>query len=160
MNTKLRNLILLFIIFVLSLIFFPQRRSKAEAPSVELKDMPIQAIITHYAKHYGVDVQVALAVARCESQYGTLPDGDGGMAKGLWQYWDDTWNRHYKEFHEETGITLIKGDQKDDTELAMWAIAHGKGNEWTAYRAIKNGGTYEFYSKKLKRHYNVKCDII
>lgn len=161
MNTKqfIRGLILWLIVWGMAMIFFPLQRSRAEAPTVELKDMPIQAIITHYAKHYGVDVQVALAVARCESRYGTLPDGDNGMAKGLWQYWDDTWNRHYKEFHEETGITLIKGNQKDDTELAMWAIANGKGNEWTTFVAIKKGGTYSFYSKALKKQFTVKCSL-
>lgn len=141
------------------MVFIPLKRTKAEAPSVELKDMPIQTIITHYAQEYGVSVPIALAVARCESQFGTLPDGDNGNAKGTWQYWDDTWHRHYREFYKETGIELVKGVQIDDTQLAMWAFSKGKAMEWTAYRAIKNGGTYEFFSKKLNQHFIVKCSI-
>lgn len=161
MNKKqfIKGLILWLIVWSLAMVFFPLKRSKAEAPTMELKDMPIQTIITHYAKEYDVSVPVALAVARCESQFGKLPDGDGGKAKGLWQYWDDTWHRHYKEFYKETGIELIKGNQKDDTQLAMWAFSKGKATEWTTYVSLMNGGTYSFYSKQLKKHFTVKCSI-
>ena len=153
MNTKLRNLILLFIIFVLSLIFFPQRRSKAEAPEIPLQDQPIENIVRHFAEVNGVDESLALAVMRCESQGRQDTVSDGGRSRGVFQYQKETFERHAKEY----GEVLDYNSSYDQAKLAMWAIAHGKGNEWTAYRAIKNGGTYSFYSKQLKKHFTVKC---
>lgn len=155
----IKRIILLLILWVASLFLLPKFQAKAESPTIELKDRPIQYIISHYAYQYGVDVPIALAVARCESQFGTLPDGDGGKAKGLWQYWDDTWHRHYKEFYKETGIELIKGNQMDDTQLAMWAFSNGKATEWTTYVSIMKGGTYSFYSKQLKKDFTVRCSL-
>lgn len=152
-------LIILFLIWILSLLLLPSSTAKAEAPTLELKDRTIQEIITHYAEQYEVSVPIALAVARCESQFGKLSDGDGGNAKGLWQYWDDTWNRHYKEFYKETAIELVKGNQIDDTQLAMWAFSKGKSKEWSTYRAIINGGNYSFYSRSLQKHFVVKCSV-
>lgn len=133
--------------------------AKAESPTINIDDLSVQEQITYYANTYGVQPQLALAVARCESQFGKLPDGDNGHAKGIYQYWDDTWERHYKEFNRETGVTLTKGVTKDDIQLATWAFSTGKASEWTTAVAIKKGGTYSFYSRQLKQHFTVKCEM-
>lgn len=155
MKHKLLIALILFVFWLL--LFIPN--TKAEAPEQKLQDKPIQDIIVHFAKENGVDPKIALAVARCESQFGTLPDGDSGNAKGVWQYWDDTWERHYKDFHKETGVTLSKGSKFDDTRLAMWAFANNKASEWSTFVALKKGGTYSFYSKALKKHFTVTCKM-
>ena len=113
----------------------------------------MENIVTHFADVNGLDTKLALAVMRCESNGVQSTVGDGGLSKGIFQYQNETWERHSKEF----GETLDINSPYDQARLATWAIANGKGNEWTAYRTIKNGGTYSFYSRQLKKHFTVTC---
>lgn len=156
MNKKLLFFSLWTIIWVFSLFIF---KAEAEAPMIDIYKMSLKEATVYYSDIYGNKPSIALAVLKCESQYGTLPDGDGGKAKGAWQYWDDTWHRHYKEFHSETGITLTKGNPIDDTQLAMWAFSKGYAGEWSTYRSIKNGGKYTFYSKSLRQTFTIECSL-
>lgn len=157
MNTKkfIRGLILWLTVWWLAMIFFPLQRSKAEAPELPLKDQPIENIVRYFAQENGLDEDIAVRVMQCESRGLQSTVGDNGHAIGIFQYWRDTWERHSKEF----GETLDINSQYDQARLATWAIANGKGNEWTTYVAIKKGGTYSFYSKQLKKHFTVKCEL-
>lgn len=69
------------------------------------------------------------------------------------QYHKQSFENHAKLYGEE----LDYYSTYDQIKLGTWAIANGRGNEWTAYRAIKNGGTYSFYSKLLNKHFTAKC---
>lgn len=153
------GLLLWVLVWGLSLIVFPIFKAKAESPTIDVYSLSLKDVTLYFAGMYQVDPKVAMAVLKCESQYGTLPNGDGGKAKGPWQYWDDTWQRHYKEFYKETGIVLTKGVPNDDTRLAMWAFSKGKAKEWTTYVAIQKGGTYSFYSRALGKNFTVKCSL-
>lgn len=141
------------------MVFLPLETAKAEAPEMTVQEMTIEGAIAHFSEVYGVDPKISIAVARCESNFNPNVIGDGGRAKGIYQYHNETWYRHYKEFNKETGITLVKGEPKDDAQLAIWAIANGKGSEWSSLRAIRNGGTYSFYSKLLEKNFTVKCSL-
>ena len=128
----------------------------AEAPKPKLQDQPITQIVTVFAEQNGLDPKIALSVMQCESRGIQNNPGDGGKATGIYQYWEDTWERHSKEFGEELDIN----SPYDQAKLATWAIADGKGREWTAYRALMNGGKYTFYSSKLKKTITVYCKKI
>jgi len=143
------------VLWVLSIIVFPIAKSKAEAPEVKLSEQPIENIVTYFAKENGVDTKLALAVMRCESNGKQNTVSDGGRSKGIFQYQSPTWERHSKEYGEKLDIN----SPYDQAKLAMWAIADGKGNEWTAYTTIQKGGTYSFYSRQLKKHFTVTCNL-
>lgn len=158
MNKTLIYIIILSALWFLC-FFIPNPKAKAQAPEIDFNSLPIQQIIYYYADMYGVDSEVSLAIAKCESKLSQATIGDNGNAKGLYQYWDETWLRHYKQFLKETGIELDKNSPADNARLANWAIGKGHGREWSTFRAIKNGGTYSFYSTSLKKHFTVTCNV-
>lgn len=133
--------------------------ARAEGPEIPFEKLPIESIVGIYAEQYGVDPRVGIAVLKCESKGRQNTIGDNGNAKGIFQYWDETWNRHYREFYKLTGIELDKNSPADNARLAMWAFSTGKANEWTTYVAIQKGGEYTFYSKKLGKFFTVRCNI-
>jgi hypothetical protein len=151
MKRKILVIASLSVLLVLSFII----RAKAYAPELELKDQPIENIVTYFAEVNGLDPKLALAVMRCESGGIQSTVGDKGHSHGIFQYFTDTWERHSKEL----GETLDINSPFDQAKLATFAIAHGHGNEWTTYTAIKNGGKYSFYSKINKKHYTVRCEL-
>jgi len=159
MKRPIKFLIIWLALWILSLIVLPLLHKKAEAIEMPFEKQPIESIVGIYADMYGVDPNIGIAVMKCESKAKQSTIGDNGNAKGIFQYWDDTWNRHYKEFYKLTGIELDKNSPADNARLAMWAFSTGKASEWSTYRSLKNGGVYSFYSKQLKKHFTVKCSL-
>jgi len=159
MKRPIKFLFIWIALWLLSLIVLPLLHKKAEAIEMPFEKQPIESIVGIYADMYGVDPNIGMAVLKCESKGKQSTVGDNGNAKGVFQYWDDTWKRHYREFYKLTGIELSKDSPADNARLAMWAFSTGKANEWTTYRAIKNGGTYSFYSRQLKKYFTVNCSI-
>jgi len=159
MKRPIKFLLIWLALWILSVIVLPLLHKKAEAIEMPFEKQPIESIVGIYADMYGVDPNIGMAVLKCESKGKQSTVGDNGNAKGVFQYWDDTWKRHYREFYKLTGIELSKDSPADNARLAMWAFSTGKANEWTTYRAIKNGGTYSFYSRQLKKHFTVKCEL-
>ena len=151
----IRGLILWLIVWSLAMIFFPLKRTKAEAPELPLKDQPIENIVTYFSIENGVDPELMLAVMRCESHGNPNVVGDGGRSRGIFQIQKPTWDR----FTKEMGETLDYTSSYDQARVATWAFANGKAKEWTTYVAIQKGGTYSFYSRQLKQHFTVKCSI-
>lgn len=149
------GLVLWLLIWGLSLIFLPLSRAKAEAPVLPLEKQPIESIVVHFSNENGVDPDLMLAVMRCESNGKQSTVGDGGRSRGIFQIQKPTWDR----FTKEMGETLDYNSPFDQARVATWAFANGKQNEWTTYRSIKNGGSYSFYSKQLKKHFTVKCSL-
>lgn len=125
------------------------------APELPIEQRSYEQQIVYYAELNGLDTKVALAVARCESEFSNSAVGDSGRAKGIYQFHLETFNRHSKLKGEQLDYTSAH----DQIKLATWSIANGYGNEWTTYRAIMNGGTYSFYSKLLKKHFTVHCEL-
>ena len=58
---------------------------------------------------------------------------------------------------KKLGEELDFNSSHDQIKLLSWSIANGYGRNWTAWRAIQNGGTYSFYSNQLKKHFKVTC---
>lgn len=159
MKRPIKFLLIWAIAWILSLIVLPLLQAKANAPELPFEKLPIESIVGIYADMYGVEPEVGIAVMRCESKGKQSTVGDNGNAKGIFQYWDSTWERHYKEFYKLTVIELDKKSPADNARLAMWAFSTGKATEWTTFVALEKGGTYSFYSRSLGKHFTVKCSL-
>jgi hypothetical protein len=151
----IKGLVLWLIVWILAMVFFPLKRTKAEAPELPLKEQSIEKIVTHFANEYEVDSELLLKVMECESHGNPNTVGDGGRSRGIFQIQKPTWDR----FTKGMGETLDYTSSFDQAKVAAWAFANGKAGEWTTYVAIQKGGTYSFYSRQLQKHFTVKCSL-
>lgn len=139
--------------FVLTLCLFitnPLQIAQADEQKNTTKEL-----VTKYAQVYNVNSKVMLAMMRCESSGNQSAIGDGGRAKGLYQYHTGTWER----IENKLGKDMDINSEHDQVHMTAYALSQGMGSQWTSYRAIKNGGTYSFYSRLMKQHYTVKCSV-
>lgn len=156
--SKIISLLVFVALFVVS-------TAEAQAPYIERpQGCPtddVRSMIECYSEIYGANKAVLLKMAECESGFDGNKKGDylNGvyLAQGLYQYHQETWKRHTGYM----GETLNKNSPQDQAKLVAWISVNGPSalNEWTSYVAIKNGGTYSFYSKLLKRSYTVVCKL-
>lgn len=111
--------------------------------------------IAYYAELNQTDESLLLKVAKCESKLNIQSKGDGGNATGIYQYWNDTFERFSKLYGEELDINSYH----DQIKLTSWIFANYPQyrKQWTSFRAIQNGGVYSFYSTKLKQHFTAIC---
>ena len=93
----------------------------------------VKQMIIFYADMYGIHPEMALAVAQCESQLKTTAVGDHGLAYGVYQFHESTFDLFKKQFGDES---LEYKNTEHQVELALWAISHGKGANWTCYRNL------------------------
>lgn len=165
----IKNLLKTIVVFILVFMATSQiTRVTAEAPQPiveeaiatlhksEYSQEDIINLIKLYSEKYQVDKNVLIKMAECESNFKQNTYGDKNNAFGLYQFWNETWHRHSIKYF---GHELDKNSVVDQIMLASAAISGGDGNEWTSYRAIKNGGSYTFYYKLEKRYVTVYCKI-
>ena len=94
----------------------------------------VRELITLYAKRYGVNREIALLVARCESEFKTTAVGDGGKAYGVYQFHKPT----FREFAAKSGEEGLEyKDPEDSIKLAMWAFSTGRADHWSCYGKVK-----------------------
>lgn len=143
--------IIIVLFLVCSLLGFnPQSTTSAE---LIIREQSIQQQVEYFSELNDIDPKLISKIIQCESQGKENALGDGGRAFGIMQYHKASFINHSEIYGEE----LDYYSTYDQIKLGTWAIANGRGNEWTAFRAIKNGGTYSFYSKQLKKHFKVVC---
>lgn len=87
----------------------------------------IQEDIKKYSEINNIPEQWLINLGKCESSLNQNSIGDSGHAVGLFQYWDETWNR----FSRLYGVTLDKYSYHDQIRLTAWAIANNHGGEWS-----------------------------
>lgn len=92
-----------------------------------------KGMIERYAKRYGVDSKLVVAVARCESELRTDVYGDHGLAYGIFQFHEETFNLFAREFHLEG---LDYKNPEDSIKLAVLAFANGKEDHWSCYNKV------------------------
>lgn len=124
----------------------------AEAPE---RDMSAKDYVAIYATQNDVDPNLAISVMMCESRGKQESIGDGKRALGIFQYWNETWNRHSEKYF---GSVLDKHSIMDQAKVATAALSGGEAREWTSYRAIMNGGSYTFRYKLTGEMITVKCE--
>ena len=147
----LKNIIVLLLAFSL-LGHFPQRIALAE---LEITQQSYTEQINYFAKLYSVDSSLINKIVECESGGSHNAVGDGGRSKGLAQFQKAT----FDNLEDKFGDDLDYKSSFDQVKLLTWSVANGYGNNWTAYRAIKNGGRYTFYSSQLKKHFTIYCKL-
>lgn len=136
---------------MISLLGFPAK--VISEPLKISEELPLEKQVELFTLVYGGDAELNKKVIRCESGWDVKADGDGGISLGVAQFQLESFNRMSKAFGEK----LDYNSSYDQLKLFVWAMNNGYAREWTAYRAIKNGGTYSFYSKQLGRHFTVYC---
>ena len=137
---------------IISLLAFS---TKVIAEPVEIKtpNLTIEQQITYFSELYGADTDIVEKVIQCESRGKVDAVGDSGRSIGIAQFQKPT----FKMLSDKLGEELDFNSSHDQIKLLSWSIANGYGKNWTAYRAIQNGGTYSFYSNQLKKHFKVTC---
>lgn len=130
-------------------------------PQMTLSDIPkpiptdVKGMIVYYSEVHEIDPSTLMKMVDCESDFNPNAVGDAGRAFGALQYHEKTFYEHAKLMGEE----LHYNSAHDQIKVATFIAKHypEKLRAWTSYRAIKNGGTYSFYSSLLKKHYTVTC---
>lgn len=156
--SKLYFTILFCVLALLAILQLEVKEVKAESEQivvqqeVELILTPVE-YATKYSQYYGIDESVFKKVMWCESNNKPYKVGDGGRARNVLQFHKGTFDSYAKKL----GEPLDYDSYHDQIKLGAYMFSIGEANHWTAYRAIKNGGTYSFYSTLLERHYTVTC---
>lgn len=130
-------------------------------PQITSSDIPkripttVKGMIVYYSQQNEVDESMMMKMADCESDFNPNAVGDNFRARNVYQYHRGTFDSMSKLMGEK----LNYDSAHDQIKLTTWIAANypSKLNSWTSYRAIKNGGTYSFYSSLLKKHYTVTC---
>jgi hypothetical protein len=155
--SKLYFTILLLSLILLSISFTDSKVGAEEEHIVveqveELNLTPVE-YATIYANHYGIDEGVFKKVMWCESRNNPDAVGDNGKAKNVMQFHKPTFDSYAKKLGED----LDYNSYHDQIKVAAYMFSIGEAKQWTAYRAIINGGTYSFYSSSLGKHYTATC---
>lgn len=154
---KTIKLLIVGLVVIAASLFTMLKASAAEAPVQQnitpIQDMPIDDIVAYWANYYNYPSSTLLKVMSCESEGEAATKGDHGQSVGVFQIQKETWAR----FTKAMGETLDRNSSFDQAKVAAWAFANNKGNEWTTYRAIMNGGSYTFFYKLENRMYTVYC---
>lgn len=90
------------------------------------KEPSVEEIIRHYAGIYGVNEQVAINIAKCESGLNPEAKNKYSSAKGVYQFIDGTF-AYYSEKFSTTGTVL---NAKDNIELAMKVMGKYGTSDW------------------------------
>jgi len=111
-----------------------------EQPDLNTKE-GIRSYIALEAQKRGVEPSDLLNTISGESEYRMYVPGDNGVACGLTQYHEDTFNRHKKKAisQGEPFERLTYCDPRSEIQLMAWAFSQGERyrNEWSAYRNLK-----------------------
>lgn len=136
------------------MVILPQRSALAE---LEITEQSYAKQINYFAKLYGADSSLVKRVIDNESDGKHNKCGDNGLSCGIGQIQKTTWIDLEQKYNEVFKEDLNYTSQFDQLKLTTWSIANGYGNRWTAYRCIKNGGTYSFWSSQLQKQFTVTC---
>jgi len=163
----MKKLVIMLAIIVVSYIFpshLIARTQVQEAPTAPPKVYEHKEAIVEYAMQFGSDPQEIYSTEMCETK-GVWKKGDYHNGKyhafGNWQYWTDTCNRYERIYQQTYNVTDEFDITSDHDQVKLTAFVFSLGEkakrEWTTYVALKNGGTYTFYSKKLQNTFTIVC---
>jgi len=101
--------------------------SPLDVLSVSLSESAIKGAISYVAINNGLDPEILLSVAQCESGFKVDAVGDSGKAYGLFQ------------FHKPTFDGFCRGDYysaKDQIVCAGEMFANHQESHWTCYKKL------------------------
>lgn len=114
-------------------------------------EMTIEGQINYYSELYDVDSGIISKVIQCESKFN--PNAHNPNGENSWGLVQINLNSH-PEITQEQAL-----DTNFSINYLVNNISLGNGRMWTSYRAIKNGGTYTFFSSTLKKQITVYCKL-
>lgn len=147
----MQNILFSFIVFPMSIAFGQPIKEQVVIP--EPIHLTQSEVIQKYSNIYAVSAETLTKVMMCESNLDNSKIGDNGLAIGIAQFHQPTFDNFSKQLGEDLDIK----NEEHQIKLMAYAFSKGDANHWTAYRALKNGGTYTFYSKKLGKWFTVIC---
>lgn len=112
-----------FFLFKLSFIVFVKEEKIVEEKIVEeetIEQISVKEKIVIMAKEYNVDIQKALDISECESQFGKYPSAfPKSTAKGVYMFIDKTWENY------------CKGDvMNEDDNIRCFMLNYNKYPDW------------------------------
>ena len=116
-------------ITILSLIVFFNVPSQPEVYAREKTNLDY---LTEYAQQYGVSSKVLYEVIQCESNWKETAVGDHGLAYGLAQFHEPTFDM----FSKQMGMELDYKSPKDQILVMAWAFSKGLEHHWTCYDIV------------------------
>lgn len=123
------------VVIALIFLFFPPIvASKADVISHPPVVHQTPRTIHYYSWLFGADEPVALAIAKCESQFVAGARNPSSSAKGVYQFLDGTWSR-YALLHWGTVQGKDVLNYGDNVELGTWVIANYGTADWLASAA-------------------------
>ena len=140
MRTVVGALVVLIIALLLALTF-PREISIKRTPKEisEASDLlkkntnPLEVII-NIARAEQMNPAILISIAECESSMrheGIY--GDSGLAYGLMQFHEETFN----EFKRRAGMEDLEyRNMADQVKLTAWALKNGLGEHWSCYRRM------------------------
>ncbi len=94
---------------------------------VPIKPPTVQESISTYATQYGISPSKLLLIAKCESGFRQDAIGDKGLAIGIFQFHQTTWDM----FSLKMGEHLDIHSYADQAKLAAWAFANNLSTHWS-----------------------------
>lgn len=123
-------------------------------------------LIKRYTAKFHSSTDTVYSVMMCE---GGLDGKSGDFRDGAYHsfrwfaYFTETWERYSQKYRDTFGVEdeFDINSLHDQVKLTSWIYSLEEVNkeEWTTYRAIKNGGTYTFYSKFHKKWFTIFCTL-
>ena len=93
-----------------------------------------EEMVDFYAESYGANAVSMLATLQCESELKHDAHGDNGLAYGIAQFHEETFNW----FKVEAGMPELDYRSKENQiELMAWAFANDYAPHWSCWRKYK-----------------------
>ncbi len=124
-------LVLAVIIITALFLLLPRVSAKADvevAPKATVV-LSNEGQIRRFAAMYGVDAELAVAIAKCESRLYARAKNPSSTAKGLFQFIDSSWGGYAKRHWGEIGNVY---DAEDNADLGVWVLAKFGTGDWDA----------------------------
>lgn len=93
------------------------------------KVLNAKVLALQFANAYHVSYKEMAKTIECESDWDNRSTGDHGLANGLTQFHEDTFNRWAKE----KGEVLDYHSDYDQLKLMAWAFSKGYQRSWTCH---------------------------
>ncbi len=129
------SLAIAVIIIVLLFLFLPRVSAKADVEAHLSQPVVVPSnedYIRRYAALYGVNPDLAVRIAACESRLYARAKNPGSSAKGLYQFIDSSWQRYAKLHWGEVGEAY---SPEDSADLGAWVLAKYGMSDWNASKA-------------------------
>ena len=102
-------------------------------PNSELTQAEIRGAIVQTARQYGVSDVLALAIAKCESNFDRLARSKTSSAKSYFQFIDGTWKQTIKKMGLPTNSDVF--DHNTHIQAAIWLLKNEGVKHWESSRS-------------------------